>query len=98
MRTIYSERFELFCRAIADRLGRELEIKEADSGLHVTVWLTRKKDDVKLAREILRQGVEVRPLSWFYRGGNVGRGLVLGHTGYSAREIKDGVRRMAKAF
>jgi GntR family transcriptional regulator / MocR family aminotransferase len=97
-RALYAERQATLLEAVRRTLGGRLEVSPAAAGLHVLGWLPQGGDDGAASRAAAGHGVEAAPLSAFrIRPGGRG-GLVLGYAGFTEREIRDGVHRLARAL
>lgn len=96
-RSLGRERRDALVSTAAERLD-ELEFTHTDTGLHAVGWLPHDIDDRLVSAAALRHGVEAAPLSAYYTGHCPGPGLVLGYGSVTARQITDGVVRLAAAF
>src|SRR5207244_591242 len=98
MRALHQERLA----ALLDEAKRELtgllDIQVADAGLHTIGWLPQGIDDRSAARLAAMAGVETTPLSGFYRGPGRRNGLMLGFAAFSEPELRNGVRKLARAL
>ncbi|BDG02952.1 MocR-like pyridoxine biosynthesis transcription factor PdxR [Anaeromyxobacter oryzae] len=95
-RTLYAERRAALIDAVRAELAGEGTLGPAGAGLHAVVHLERRSD-VAVARRALALGVDVRPLSAFHHGPAPASGLVLGDAALDVRDIRDGVRTLARA-
>lgn len=99
MRPIYAERQAALIDALRRDVGRVLDVKPADAGIHLSCSLPDHFDDRAVAREAATYGVVVQPLSAFSVGGSgPTRGLVLGYGAYDVPEIREAVSKVALAF
>jgi GntR family transcriptional regulator/MocR family aminotransferase len=96
MRTLYAERQEIFVRAAARAWAGWIELAPSEAGMHLLGWLPDGVDDRALARRAAAAGVVTTPLSPLAQKGLKRGGLLLGYTAISARQIRDGVRRLAQ--
>jgi GntR family transcriptional regulator / MocR family aminotransferase len=94
MRMLYMERRQTLVDALGAQLGKALEIQGADAGMHVVGLLPSGVDDVAVSRRAADQGIAALPLSTCYVSPPERGGLVLGYGGATARQIRDGVRRL----
>lgn len=80
MRVLYGRRRE-WLKALVLRYLGPAYLCEPDSqaGLHLVLCLPAHTDDVLLAQRLKDRGVLARPLSKYYRGSGVERGLLLGY-------------------
>jgi GntR family transcriptional regulator/MocR family aminotransferase len=98
MRTLYAQRQEALVRAAGRELGGLLEVRPCETGLHLLGWLPDGADDQRLGERAAAAGLETAALSAF-RLEAAGRGaLLLGYAAFEARQLHDGVRRLAGAL
>ena len=100
MRTLYAQRQAILLEAAQQNLTGLLDIKPAETGLHVVGWLPAKISDEQVAQALFKKGVEAHALSKFYLGDGLGarNGLVLGYAGLQPEEIWRGVKIMAEVL
>lgn len=98
MRVMYAERQELLVEAAQRELGGVLQVKSADSGLHLVGWLASDLDDEVVTRKAARQGVDVWPLSAHALHPYPRDALLLGYAAFSPSEIRWGIQRLARAL
>jgi GntR family transcriptional regulator/MocR family aminotransferase len=98
MRTIGRERRDAVIDAARRELPGLLEIPEAETGLHLVVWLPPGLDDRRVSDAAARRGVEAAALSSFYVGACPRPGLVLGYASVTPREIRAAMRRLGEAI
>jgi GntR family transcriptional regulator / MocR family aminotransferase len=98
MRTLYKERQEILVMAARRELEGLMEVAPAEAGMHLVGWLPKSVNDKTASEKAKRHGVEAAPLSAFAANELTRGGLVLGYTGVNSKQIKDGVRRLAKAL
>jgi GntR family transcriptional regulator / MocR family aminotransferase len=98
MRALYAARQAVLVEEISRELSGMLDAGPAGSGMHLVGWLPEGVDDREASRLAARQGVEAPPIS-LYRTRPDGRsGLMLGYAAVDEAEMRDGVRRLAKAL
>ncbi|WP_027350218.1 PLP-dependent aminotransferase family protein [Halotalea alkalilenta] len=97
MRSVYGRRREQLSSLIDARFGASLLPADARdrAGLHLVLQLPDAVDDVALAGEAAAQGVLVRPLSRYYTGQTVRRGLMLGYASVDESEMRAPFERLA---
>lgn len=98
MRALYAERQQVLVEAAERDLHGLLEVAPAAAGMHLVGWLPERISDKAASAKAARYGVEGSPLSAYSTNLLPRGGLVLGYTAVNAREIKDGVRRLAQAL
>lgn len=86
--------------ALSEYFGDRAEVCGANAGLHLLVWLRAKKgrtiDDVRTRAE--KVGVGLYSVSSFYSNPPRRTGVVLGYAALHEREIKEGIRRLARVL
>jgi len=86
--------------ALREHFGDRAEVCGANAGLHLLVWLRGKRartiDDVRTKAE--KAGVGLYSVSSFYTNPPRRTGVVLGYAPLHEREIREGIRRLAKVF
>lgn len=86
--------------ALSEYFGDRAEVCGANAGLHLLVWLRAKKgrtiDDVRTRAE--KAGVGLYSVSSFYSNPPRRTGVVLGYAALHEREIKEGIRRLARVL
>jgi GntR family transcriptional regulator/MocR family aminotransferase len=92
MRALYAERQAALLDAIPPGL---LDLSPHESGMHLVGFLPDGCDDVALSRKAAEAGIVAPPLSAYYRGGAVRRGLLLGYAGVPEKEIRATAARLA---
>ncbi len=94
MRVLHLERQRELIE-LARPLGDQLELSASDGGLHLVGWLADTRDDRAVAKNALRQGIHVWPLSTHYLGPNRRSALLLGYAGTTIDDMRDGVKVLA---
>jgi GntR family transcriptional regulator/MocR family aminotransferase len=98
MRTLYKDRQEILVAAARRQLDGLLEVAPAEAGMHLVGWLPKNVNDKAASAKASHHGVEAAPLSAFSANELPRGGLVLGYTGVNSKQIKDGVKRLARAL
>jgi GntR family transcriptional regulator / MocR family aminotransferase len=98
MRALYAERQGLLVEAASVELAGLLEVQPAEAGMHLVGWLRKGMDDVEVSRRAAAHGVEVPPLSMYSVHALQRGGILLGYTAVGEKEIREGVRRLARAL
>jgi GntR family transcriptional regulator/MocR family aminotransferase len=98
MRALYADRQEILVEAASRDLAGVLEVRPAESGLHLVGRLPENADDRAASRLAADHGVEAIPLSWYADGSSRHRGLMLGYAAVSEAEIREGTSRLATAL
>jgi GntR family transcriptional regulator/MocR family aminotransferase len=92
MRKLYAERRTAFLEAAREL---SLEVQSPPAGIHCIGWLPDGTDDLALASEASTHDLELTPVSDYCIEPLSRKGLLLGYGGFSLKEIKNGVRRLA---
>lgn len=98
MRVLYEERQNILVAAAKRELSGLLDVSPAQAGMHLVGWLPKNTSDKVASESAARHRVKAAPLSAYSLELLPRGGLVLGYTGLNARQIKDGVRRLAQAL
>ncbi|MEO5950889.1 MAG: PLP-dependent aminotransferase family protein [Chloroflexia bacterium] len=98
MRSLYAERQAVLVEEAGKKLGGLLEVRPADAGMHLIGWLVNGMVDVAASVKAMEYGVLAPALSTFYLEKAGSPGLLLGYTGVSEDEIREGVRRLTEAL
>jgi len=94
MRTLYAERQAVLIEAAQQRLAGLLDIKPAETGLHVTGWLAKGLDAAAISQALDRRQVEAPALSTYAMRPLDRQGLVLGYAAVNNHNIQTAVQRM----
>ncbi len=86
--------------AIDDYLGDRAEVFGIDAGLHVLLWLREVPPEKveNLRRDAEKAGVGVYSVAPYFSTPPLQAGLLLGYGTLSAKEIREGVRRLASVL
>ncbi|RJS16540.1 PLP-dependent aminotransferase family protein [Corallococcus sp. H22C18031201] len=96
MRGLYAERREALLEGLRRLASERLRpVGSADAGMHVSVTLAGREDDVALVARAARRGLDPRPLSIHYLGPRRTRGLVLGFSGVETAALRTAVAALA---
>jgi GntR family transcriptional regulator / MocR family aminotransferase len=98
MRTRYTERRNVLIEALRRECGDLLDVQVPEAGMHLVAWLPAHLDDRAVARLVLEQGIEIAPISKFCIAPPSRGGLMLGYANASSEELRDGVRKLARAL
>jgi GntR family transcriptional regulator/MocR family aminotransferase len=96
MRQVYKLRYEVLRDSINNQLGDIATLETANAGLQTILWLPQKMNDITIAKEARKQGLELLPVSPYYLGKNVKQGLILGFSAVNEKQIRQGVEKLAK--
>lgn len=98
MRRLYRERQAALRAALAAHLPATCMVRGGDSGLHLTVQLAPRFDDVVISRAARAAGMNVGALSSFSAQGRQAdnNGLVIGYGNTAAEQFDGLIRRLAR--
>lgn len=103
-REAYVERRDTLLTALERHLADELEIGNADAGLHFAVTFRTKHDDRTVMQAASERGIELRALSSFYNAPQSSHdiprtsGLLLGFAAVREADLKRGVLGLRDMF
>jgi GntR family transcriptional regulator/MocR family aminotransferase len=95
MRMLYIQRRTALVEAIHKRMGDSLEVIGAEAGMHLVALLPPGVSDVAISKRAADIGISAMPLSSCYANAPLRGGLILGYGGTDARQIHDGMRKLA---
>lgn len=98
MRRLYAARQRALLGALKSRLGGLLAVEPQDFGMHLVATFAGRldgADDTRIARRCAEAGIDVPPLSGFYRGDIKRNGLLLGYAGWPEEELEGAVGKLA---
>jgi GntR family transcriptional regulator / MocR family aminotransferase len=98
MRKLYQERQEILISEVKKHLAGQLEVKKSVSGMHIIGWLNDGVEDFAVARKAGQFGVKTAAISSHSLIKEERGGLILGYTAIDEKQIKMGVRQLAKAL
>ncbi|MDQ3063815.1 MAG: PLP-dependent aminotransferase family protein [Acidobacteriota bacterium] len=98
MRRLYEERQEILIAEVKKHLAGKLEVKKLVSGMHVIGWLNDDVEDLVVAKKAAEFGVTVAAVSSHSLTKKERGGLILGYTAINEKQIKKGVKQLAKAM
>ena len=98
MREVYAERLSALLEEARLKLTGLLEISPVEAGLQTAAWLCDGMDAESAAAAAAKCGVDVTPLNRYSQGALAKQGLQLGFAALDVREIRRGVRELARAL
>ncbi len=98
MRQLYAERQAVLVAAAKRELAGLLDVPADEAGMHLVGWLPENVDDKIAAEKAAAQNIVTKPLSVYSAEPLRRNGLILGYTAFSAGQIKNGVKRLARAL
>jgi GntR family transcriptional regulator / MocR family aminotransferase len=97
-RIMYAQRQEVLLQAARVHLNGLLEVKPAESGMHLIGWLPDGISDIDASSAAAKHDVEALPLSAYSERALEPQGLMLGYAAVKPEEINDGAKRLGKAL
>jgi GntR family transcriptional regulator / MocR family aminotransferase len=98
MRELYASRLATLREAVHSRLAGLMEIPDVEAGIYVTALLARGLKSGAVAAALAAVNVETIPIRQFVLATARPEALLLGFAPYDARQIRDGVDRMASVI
>jgi GntR family transcriptional regulator/MocR family aminotransferase len=98
MREVYAERLSVLLEEAHLRLSGLLEISPVEAGLQTAAWLCGGIDAESAAVAAAERNVDVTPLNRYSQGTLAREGLQLGFAALDVKEIRRGVRELARAL
>lgn len=98
MRTLYRERQSVLVEEVQKHLDGFIEVEKSDAGMHVIGWLPKGVDDKNISQKATELGLRACPVSRYTARTLERGGLMLGYTAFNERQIKSGVRKLARVF
>lgn len=98
MREVYAERLSVLLEETRLRLSGLLESSPVEAGLQTAAWLRRGIGAESAAVAAAKRNVDVTPLNRYSHGTLAREGLQLGFAALDVKEIRRGVRELARAL
>jgi GntR family transcriptional regulator/MocR family aminotransferase len=91
MKKLYRYRRDLLRDGLSEILGGEVWGKSGTSGTNLLILLKEGSDDIKIAQELGRKNLMLRPLSPYFVSKDRHPGLILGFSAFRDAEIDNGL-------
>ena len=98
LRKAYGERHAQLMQALVKYLPNDVQLPRAPAGLHVMLYLPPHVDESRLIQDAFNAGVGIYPGAAYHLQSPAPPSILLGFSGLSAGEIKEGIRRLAQVF
>lgn len=98
MREVYAERLSVLLEEARTKLGGLLDVSSVEAGLQTAAWLCGEVDAESVAVAAAKRNVDVTPLNRYSLGPLEREGLQLGFAALDVKEIRRGVRELARAL
>ncbi|MEO6301228.1 MAG: hypothetical protein ABIV25_15205, partial [Paracoccaceae bacterium] len=92
------ERQQEFLTDCAEYLGEWLTVQEINTGMQLVGRFTVPRSDKEFCKRAARHQVDVTPLSSHYRHSAPEQGVIMGYTGVSTKERRQGLDRLRTTF
>ena len=98
MRRIYAERQQVLVEEARKNLKGILEVTTAQAGMHLIGWLPDGISDREVSRRAAEVDLNIAPVSTYCISNEVRGGLLLGYTAYDDKQIRQGVKKLARSL
>ncbi len=98
LRNVYGERRTVLVQLLKEKLPDIVDFSEVEAGLHVMLYLAPGYDEGTVIQVAAQAGVGVYPGSPYHVERPARASILLGFSGLSKEEIKEGVSRLAVAL
>jgi GntR family transcriptional regulator / MocR family aminotransferase len=98
MRGINEARQQILVEEVRKNLKGRLEAAPAEAGMHLIGWLPPGIDDRDVSRRAAEADLKLAPVSAYCIDQKLPGGLLLGYTAFNERQIKQGVRKLARVL
>lgn len=98
MRTLYRTRQETLVEEVQKHLSGLLEVSRSDAGMHVIGWLPKGNSDEAISQKVSEQGLRAASVSRYSLHKLNRGGLLLGYTAFNEKEIRSGVKKLARGL
>ena len=75
-----------------------IRIRESDSGLHFLLEYDYAVSDQEIAKQALKLGMKIAPLSYYYHGECVTHTLVINYSGLDIDQVKEVAKKLEMIF
>jgi GntR family transcriptional regulator/MocR family aminotransferase len=94
MRRLYAQRRKFFSEICKEKFANDLTLVNGGAGIQIVGLLSNGKDDVAIAAQAQKKGINLSPLSKYYRHSVPRRGFVLGYAASDDRATKAGLQKL----
>lgn len=98
MRGIYEERQQILVSEAKKYLAGRLEVSPAEAGMHLIGWLPEGVSDREVSRRAMEANLKISPISTLCVNETLRGGLFLGYTAFDEKQIKQGVKKLARVL
>ena len=94
MRRLYSQRRKYFIQLCEEKFTAHFSLINGGAGIQIVGLLREGLNDTEIASLAQKKGVNISPLSKYYRHHNIRQGLVLGYAACDERTIDWGLQKL----
>ncbi len=94
MRRLYAQRRKFFSELCKEKFASDLRLINGGAGIQIVGLLSEGKEDVAIAALAQQKGINISPLSKYYRHSKPRQGLVLGYAASDERVTKLGLQKL----
>jgi GntR family transcriptional regulator/MocR family aminotransferase len=94
MRRLYAQRRKFFSELCKEKFANDLRLINGGAGIQIVGLLSEGKEDVAIAALAQQKGINISPLSKYYRHSKPRQGLVLGYAASDERVTKLGLQKL----
>jgi GntR family transcriptional regulator/MocR family aminotransferase len=98
MRGMYETRQQTLVKEACKNLNGALEVAPAKAGMHLIGWLPAGVSDREVSRRAAESGLNLASVSAYCIDQKLRGGLLLGYTAYDEKQIKQGVKKLARVL
>jgi GntR family transcriptional regulator/MocR family aminotransferase len=98
MSLLYRERRNVLVEALTQALGKKVEVRVPEAGMHLVVWLPSGMSAQAAAQRAAASGLHMLPISHFSMRPLQRDGLLLGFASSSPQELRAGAHTLALAL
>lgn len=94
MRRLYAQRRKYFSDTVKEKFGHDLTLINGGAGIQIVGLLSKGNDDVAIAAQAQKKGINLSSLSKYYRHSAPRQGFVLGYAASDQRATKAGLQKL----
>jgi GntR family transcriptional regulator/MocR family aminotransferase len=98
MRAVYESRQHILVEEAQKNLNGILEVAPAEAGMHLLGWLPSGIDDRDVSRQAAAANMRIARISAYCISQKLRGGVLLGYTAFNERQIKHGVKKLARVL
>lgn len=96
MRKLYESRQQILVEEARKQFGGLLKLQKSDAGMHLVGWLPDEINVESVAEKAAAQKLKVSPIAAYSFSKHPPNGLILGYTSFTEKQIKAGVKKLAR--